>query len=177
VALIALVTACGGPAVAPDPRPIGVGPRYTLVAGAVDAPGLVCGPAAAASFSVHLELFADGFTVLVPSGIGIRPPWRGDVPYVTGGACEYPLVTREPTGLIEVARSGMTLGDLFAVWGAPLSRDGFAHFAGTVTAHVDGRRVDGPPGAIPLVRHAQIVLQVGHPKVVAHETYSFPPGR
>jgi hypothetical protein len=114
--------------------------------------------------------------VLVPSGIGIRQPWVGSVPYVESGACEHPIVTREPTGVIEVAGPGRTLGDLFRVWGQPLGPDGFARYRGAVTAHVDGRRWDGDPAAIPLGRHAQIVLQVGRPRIRPHVVYTFPAG-
>ncbi len=167
---------CGAPTVAPDPRPIGTGAEYTLEAGAVEAPGLPCGHRRRAMYGVHLELFADGLTVLVPSGIGIRPPWRGETPYVVGGACEHAIVTREPTGVIEVGRPGLTLGDLFRIWGRPLSRTGFAHFGGNVTTHVNGRPWPADPAQIPLDRHAQIVLQVGRPQVVAHPRYVFPPG-
>ena len=176
VAVAGAVTGCGAPNVAPDPRPIGTGAEYTLAAGAVEAPGLACGDRPDTVFGVHLELFADGLTVLVPSGIGIRPPWRGETPYVVGGACEHPIVTREPTGVIEVGRRGLTLGDLFRVWGLPLSGTGFAHYTGNVTAHVSGRLWLSHPAQIPLDYHAQIVLQVGRPQVVAHPRYMFPPG-
>ena len=126
---------------------------------------------------MHLELFVDAWVVLVPSGIGIRQPWVGTVPYVESGACEHPIVTREPTGVIEVAGAGHTLGDLFAIWGQPLGpRRASRSTAASVTAHVDGHRWDGDPAAIPLDRHAQIVLQVGRPRIRPHVAYTFPAG-
>src|SRR3954454_1321064 len=79
---------CGDAGYATEPRPIGVGDRFTLTAGAVDSAGLPCGQPAGSRFGIHLELFVDGWVVLVPSGIGIRPPWVGTVPYVRSGACE-----------------------------------------------------------------------------------------
>jgi hypothetical protein len=167
---------CGDAGYATEPRPIGVGDRFTLTAGAVDSPRLPCGPPAASRFGIHLELFVDGWVVLVPSGIGIRRPWVGTVPYVRSGACEQPIVTREPTGVVEVSGKGHTLGDLFDIWGQPLGPDGFARYRGAVTAHVDGHLWDGDPRTIPLGRHAQIVLQVGRPRIRPHLTYGFPSG-
>ena len=176
IAVSLTLAGCGGAGYAPEPRPIGVGDRFTLAAGAVDTPALPCGAPAASRYGVHLELFVDAWVVLVPSGIGIRQPWVGTVPYVESGACEHPIVTREPTGVIEVSGAGRTLGDLFAIWGEPLGRDGFARYRGSVTAHVDGHLWDGDPAAIPLARHAQIVLQVGRPRIRPHVAYTFPPG-
>jgi hypothetical protein len=77
--------------------------------------------------------------------------------------------------VIEVTATNLTLGHLFAVWGQPLSRMRMAGFRGRVRAYLDGRRWSGAPGAIPLRRHAQIVLEVGT-HVPPHSTYRFPPG-
>ena len=153
-----------------------MGERFTLTAGAVESPAVPCGARATAPYGVHLELFVDAWVVLVPAGIGIRQPWSGSVPYVESGACEHAIVTREPTGVIEVAASGHTLGDLFAVWGQPVGREGFATYRGPVTAHVNGRLWEGDPAAIPLNHHAQIVLQVGQPRIRPHAAYTFPVG-
>ena len=176
IAVLLTLAGCGGGGFAPEPRPIGGGERFTLTAGAVETPGLPCGAPAATRYGVHLELFVDARVVLVPSGIGIRPPWVGSVPYVESGSCEHAIVTREPTGVIEVSGTGRTLGDLFAVWGQPLGWDGFAKYRGTVTAHVGGRLWEGDPAVIPLARHAQIVLQVGRPRIRPHVAYTFPAG-
>jgi hypothetical protein len=112
----------------------------------------------------------------VPAGIGIAPPRRRDGAYVDGGRCHYPLITREPTGVVEVAHgTRATLADLFALWGQPLRRDRLARFAGSVRAAVDGNRWRGDPRAIPLTRHGQIVLQVG-PPIPSHARYTFPVG-
>jgi hypothetical protein len=113
----------------------------------------------------------------VAPGIGISPPRARDGAYVRGGRCSYPLRTREPTGVVEVQAAGRrkTLGDLFAVWGQPLSRTRMAGFKGPVRAYVGGRRWRTDPRAIPLKRHAQIVLEVGG-YVKPHARYHFPPG-
>jgi hypothetical protein len=67
------------------------------------------------------------------------------------------------------------LGDLFAVWGQPLSRRRLAAFRGRVEAYLDGARWRRDPRRIPLRRHAQVVLEVGG-QVPPHARYRFPPG-
>jgi hypothetical protein len=139
--------------------------------------GLRCTRAARPRFGIHLELFAARRVVLVAPGIGIAPPRTRDGAYVRGGRCSYPLRTREPTGVIEVEGGARTktLGDLFAVWGQPLSRRRMAGFRGGVSAYVGGRLRPGDPRTIPLTRHAQIVLEVdGY--IPPHPRYHFPPG-
>jgi hypothetical protein len=192
VASAALVAGCGGddadtpsrsalPAGAP---PVGPGPRYrppslgSQARRAEPIAGMRCTQAGAAAprFGAHLELFANRYVVTVPQGIGIAPPRSEDGAYVRGGRCEYPLRTREPTGVIELAAgTRATLGDLFAVWGQPLSRTRIAGFEGAVRAFVDGRPWRGDPRAIPLERHAQITLEVNG-YVRPHADYRFPPG-
>jgi hypothetical protein len=125
-------------------------------------------------FFSHVELFARGHAVLLPPGIGIAPPRRAEGAYVRGGRCRYPVWTDEPTGVVAVGRHGLTLRDLFRVWGRDLSRDGAAGFRGRVTVHVDGRRHSGDPGAVALAPERQIVLQVGGPLVEPHAEYTFP---
>jgi hypothetical protein len=136
---------------------------------------LRCRPGERPRSKVHLELFAARRVVLVAPGIGIAPPRVRDGAYVRGGRCTYPLFTREPTGVVEVENGGRpkTLGDLFAVWGQPLSRRRMAGFRGEVSAFVGGRRRAGDPRTIPLEPHAQIVLEVGG-YVPPHPTYRFP---
>jgi hypothetical protein len=127
--------------------------------------------------AVHVELFARGHVVIVPAGIGVAPPRRRRGAYVTGGRCRYPLWTSEPTGVVRVAAPGLTLGDLFAIWGRPLSRTRVARWRGSVRADVGGRRWRGDPAAIPLRRHAQIVVQAGEPLLRPNARYRFPPGQ
>jgi hypothetical protein len=164
------------PSVGPGPRhrPLSLGRR---AARAQPIRGLRCAPDKRhpARYGVHLELFAAARVVLIPPGIGIAPPRSRSGAYVSGGRCSYPLRTREPTGVVEVSATGLTLGNLFAVWGQPLSRRRMARFHGRVRAYLDGRPWPGAPGAIPLRRHAQIVLEVGT-HVRPHSKYRFRPG-
>jgi hypothetical protein len=170
---------------APVPTPIGAGPRYHPPA----APkrvlrGRPVGPlrceAGGRRFGVHLELFARGRVVIVPAGIGVAAPRRRIGAFVRPGGCSYAARTLEPTGVVEVRRGPrLTLGDLFAVWGQPLSATRLAGFstarAAPVRAYVAGRRWRGPPAGIPLRRHAQIVLELGR-FIPPHRSFRFRSG-
>ena len=178
------VGACGS-TIEPQPTgvaPRGTGPRYELgslspLTRSGRAVGdLRCLPGRRATHWVHVELFARGRVMLLPAGIGIAPPRLRSGAYVTGGRCRYPVWTDEPTGLVAVSGAAR-LGDLAAVWGRPLGPRSLAGFPGAVRAHVDGRRWRGDPRAIPLRRHAQIVLETGRPYVTPHAHYRFPAGR
>ncbi len=164
-ACVLVVVLSGAAAAAgPIPTPIGVGPLYHPAAGAVPVSGLRCVSAVPPRFGAHLELFAMRRVVIVPAGVGVAPPLRRSGAYVLGGRCSYPVRTREPTGVIEVARgANATLGQFFAVWGRPLSPARLAGFASTapILAFVNGRRWHGDPRAIPLRRHSEIVLELG----------------
>jgi hypothetical protein len=114
---------------------------------------------------VHIELFANRKVVVVPRGIG-----------VARSTCTYPVSTSAPTGVAHV-RTGArrTLSDLFRIWGRSLGRNRLLSFAGRVTVFVDGLRFHGAPGSVALVRHRQIVVEVGG-YVAPHRRYLFPKG-
>jgi hypothetical protein len=135
-----------------------------------------CSQSSRLRFRVHLELFARKLVLLVPAGVGVAPPVRKEHGRVTAGRCFYPLRTREPTGVIEVAAEGRPrLGDVFRVWGQPLTARQIAGFRSTqrVLAFVNGRRYSGDPRSIPLRRHDEIVLEIGG-YVPPHSSYLFP---
>jgi len=161
-----------------EARPIGAGPRFhpppTGPVGGTCTPGL--GP----RDGVHVEVFAADRVLLLPAGIGTRPPRDVLDGRVIRALCYGQLVTLDPTGVVLVRPGArLTLGALFRSWGQPLSPTRLASFsapAGTrVTVFVDGRAWRGAPAAVPLSRHAEIVLEVG-PHVPPHESYTFPPG-
>ena len=166
------------------PTPIGVTPEYRLpasgaaVRAARPVAGLACSRTSPLGFRFHLELFARKLVVLVPAGIGIAPPLRREGAHVLGGRCSYPLRTREPTGVIEAASARpLRLGDVFRVWGQPLSPRRLAGFrtAQHVLAFVNCRRYLGDPRTIALRRHDEIVLEIGG-YVSPHRSYLFPKG-
>ena len=153
------------------PTPIGVGAAYrppartqTVKTGR-PVGTFRCG-ATGKRYGVHLELFARRRVVIVPAGIGIA----------TARRCSYAARTRTPTGVVEiVAGARLTLGDLFRIWGQPLGRGRLAGFRKNrpLLAFVRGRRWRGDPAAIPLTRHAQIVLELGG-YVPPHPSFLFP---
>jgi hypothetical protein len=149
---------------APVPTPIGRGPDFIPPdVGTGPPPPGSCSPGPLAGpIRVHLELFARRRAIVIPANIGVQ---RG---------CRYPLRTLTPTGIVELDRPGLTLGDLFEVWRMPLSRRGLLTFRGDVTAYVGGKRRDGDPRTIPLADGAQIVLELGG-FIRPHSFYLFPP--
>jgi hypothetical protein len=164
--VVALLGALSGGA--PIPTPIGVGPQYRIPA----APARViraapvgrfrCVTAGVPHVLAHIELFANRRVLIVPAGVGMSPPLRRDGAYVTGSRCSYAVRTTAPTGVVEAASgTRATVGDLFRVWGQRLSRSRLAGFRGRVLAYVAGIPWRGDVRAIPLARHAQIVLEVG----------------
>jgi len=167
----------------PIATPIGAGPRYHPPA----APARVlrgepvgtlrCG-AAGKRFGVHVELFAHGRVVVVPAGIGVAAPRRRVGAFVRPRGCSYAVRTLGPAGVVEVRRDArLTLDRLFAVWGQPLSATRLAGFStrrgAPVRAYVGGRRRRGRLDAIPLSRHAEIVLELGR-FVPPHRSFRFP---
>lgn len=167
----------------PIPTPIGAGTRHhppaapARVLRGEPVGGLRCGTDGP-RFGVHVELFAHGRVVIVPAGIGVAAPRRPVGAFVRPRGCSYAVRTLAPTGVVGVRRGApLTLGRLFAVWGQPLSPTrltGFSTRRGApVRAYVAGRRWRGPLRAIPLRRHAQIVLELGR-FVPPHRSFRFP---
>jgi hypothetical protein len=100
----------------------------------------------------------------VPAGIGLTQ------------RCRYHVWTSEPTGLIRLERGDLVLGDLFAVWGQPLSSSRVARWHGPIRIAVNGRRWRRHPRAVALRRHDEIVVQIGRPYFEPHARYYFPAG-
>jgi hypothetical protein len=165
------------------PVPIGAGRAYRIpatsraVAAHRPIDGLNCSRAGAHHvYGIHLELFANRLVLAVTAGIGVAPPLTRSGAYVTSGACTYPISTLDPTGVVRIRTArAPSLQTLFEIWGQPLSRTRLASFRGRVEAFVDGRPWPRPPGAIPLRRHAEVVLEIGG-VLPPHPTYHFPPG-
>jgi hypothetical protein len=155
-------------------RPIGRGAHFHPAArGPVRG---VCRARLGPRDGVHVELFAANHVALVAAGIGVRGPVTRSGGRITAARCYGDLVTLEPTGVVLVRPGArLTLAHLFRAWGQRLSARRLLSFRGRVTVFVDGRRRAGPPGAVHLTRHAEIVLEVG-PHVPPHPAYHFPPG-
>ena len=161
----------GAAGAAPIPTPIGAGPRYLLPAASASVARsqrvgrFPCTRDAGARELAHVELFAKKLVLLLPAGIGTR------------SHCSYDIRTTQPTGVVEfVPDRQPTLGDLFTVWGQPLSARRIASFRGAVAAWVDGKRWHGNVRAIPLRRHGEIVIEIGG-YVPPHAFFLFPTTR
>jgi hypothetical protein len=169
-------------AAAPVPTPIGFGPKFRLdaaspnVVRAAPVGRFACLRTGGPRELAHVELFANRLVLLVPAGVGMAPPLEREAAYISGARCSYAVRTRAPTGVVEFTASVRpTLGDLFAVWGQPLSARALAGFRGPVSAWVGGKRWPGDPRSIPLRRHAEIVVEVGG-YVPPHAFFLFPRG-
>ena len=172
-------------AAAPVPTPIGIGPKFRLpaaspaVARAAPVGRLACLRSDPARERAHIELFANRRVLLLPPGIGMAPPLRRHGADVLSARCSYPLRTTDPTGVVEYVPSARpTLADLLRGLGSAALR---APACGLPRA--TGRRGRGmgrrPPrrgdvGAIPLTRHAEIVVELGG-YVPPHTSFRFPP--
>ena len=128
--------------------------------------------------AVHLEIFVNRRVLIMPAGIGLRPPLRrAGIARLAGGRCAYPLHTLDPTGTVFVERSRpQLLGAFFTVWGQRLAPRQLLSFRGRVRAFRNGREWNGDPRLIPLRRHDEIVLEVGG-YVPPHSFYLFPEGQ
>jgi len=100
---------------------------------------LSCTTDAATTFHIHphLEININGEAVVVPADIGIT------------NTCMHPIHTHDTTGTIHIespVQRDFTLGDFFAVWDKPFSKDQILDFKAdathTITVTVDDKPVD-----------------------------------
>jgi hypothetical protein len=108
----------------------------------------------------HLVLLDHGKPVPIPANVG-QVPARN---------CLYWIHTHTPDGIIHIESPQsrtFTLADFFAIWGQPISRKQVASMRArkkrNLRVWVDGKLYDGDPGTIPLVAHADIVIEAGPP--------------
>jgi hypothetical protein len=124
---------------------------------------------------VHLSLYVNGEQLAIPKAIGVVQPVPSNG-FIIAGGCFYWVHTHDATGIIHVeppTQIEVTLGDLFDIWGEPLSNTGVAGYDGAVTVLVDGEVYSGDPRDIVFEAHKQIALEVGTP-VVTPDFYIFP---
>ncbi len=165
VLALTLLALGGDPSV--QPWPIGPGPRYQPPARKLDGRpvgSLTCSRGRAV-FPVHVEVFVNRRVVIIPAGIGRTR------------ACDYPVRTRLPIGVLGVAHgANVTIGDLFRLWGQPLGQRRVASFRAPtrVRAYVAGKLVRGDAARVRLEPKAQIVIELGA-YVPPHRSFLFPP--
>ena len=164
----------------PIPTPIGAGPRFQPGAGSASLGGprggFRCQPGELTGDTAHLELFAERKVVLVPEGIGVAPPLQHGPQRLLGGRCRYPVATADRLGTVDFTRDGLTLGDVFAVWGRPLGSDVLLSFharqGSHVRAFVNGEEWSRDVRRVPLSHHAVIVVEING-FVPPHSTFLF----
>jgi hypothetical protein len=158
-------------------RPIGSGPRF-----APPNRGPVtgrCRRRLEARGGVHVEVFAADRVLIVPAGIGTRPPRSFARGRLIRARCYGDIVTVDPTGLVLV-RPGrrLFLSALFRAWGVPFSATRLASFSTLadtpIAVFVNGRAWRGSPQRVLLAVHSEIVVEIG-PHVPPHAFYTFPP--
>jgi hypothetical protein len=120
-----------------------------------------CARPAAQLGRVHIELFGNGYAVVVPARIGVR-----------SATCRAHAWTSDPTGVVHFD-CAETLGGLFAIWGMPLGRRRLLSFHGVVSLFRNGKRLRGDPRALALRDGDEVVLEAGG-YVPPHRSYRFP---
>jgi hypothetical protein len=118
--------------------------------------------------AAHLDVFADGARVTVPAGIGEH------------ATCTYWLHTRAADGVVAITspqRRAFTLGVLFDIWGAPLTRTRVLAFGvgprRPLRAFVAGRPFSGDPRRIRLVDGREIALVIGRRPAAVPSRFAF----
>ncbi|MDB5869372.1 MAG: hypothetical protein JWP96_1704 [Polaromonas sp.] len=114
----------------------------------------------------HLSIFRDGVRLAIPADIGIVGSES-----VPATSCHYPLHTHDETGVIHVEALDpikTTLGQVFNIWGQPLSRTNIAGQTNMpVVVYIqDGgnlRKYQGDLADIELKSYRSIVIQLGTP--------------
>lgn len=124
----------------------------------------------------HLSIFLDGQQLAIPAAIGIKnPTFQSKAEWPDGfavyGDCHYSMHTHDTSGKLHLeapAATTFTLGQVFQLWGQPLSYSNIAGITGyPVVVYVnDGthlRRYSGDLDAIELAPDREITIQIGAP--------------
>ncbi|MGA7910679.1 MAG: hypothetical protein WCC30_03935 [Candidatus Dormiibacterota bacterium] len=119
---------------------------------------------------VHVGVYVDGVSIIVPAGIGVGRPWGFDnTGFLANGACFAWMHTHDTTGVVHIVtpdQKVFTLGQLFEVWGQPLAPGVAFNYQGMLTVLVDGRPNEGDPREVPLTQFENIILELGQPPAV-----------
>ncbi|MDQ2818462.1 MAG: hypothetical protein M3T49_09705 [Candidatus Eremiobacteraeota bacterium] len=125
----------------------------------------------------HLSLFVNGVRMAIPDVIGFVNPGAEINGFTNTAKCVYQIHTHDADGYIHQeapAPAQFTLGEVFDIWGEPLSSSNVAGFSGQVIAYTANAPTPGynqTTGAyVPytgdlrsllLGSHLEIVLEVG----------------
>ena len=113
-------------------------------------------------YHAHLDIFVNGFSYLVPAGIGIKPP-----------DCIYWLHTHDISGIIHVESPDnrtFTLGQFFDIWGKDFNNTQIFDFIANksenknLVVYVNGTAMpDSQYRDIPITNHKEIAIVYGTP--------------
>src|SRR6476659_3527537 len=113
-------------------------------------------------YHAHLDIFVNGFSYLVPAGIGIKPP-----------DCIYWLHTHDISGIIHVEspdNRSFTLGQFFDIWGKKFNNSQIFDFMvdksanKTLAVYINGTEAANMQYRnIPIVNHEDITIIYGTP--------------
>lgn len=163
----------------PEGVPMETGPVLAPVNPAVNGQtvdGIGCNRAEQLAYHhhVHLAVFVNGQGRSVPLAVGIMPQVglaqdsSGNLFARSSTHCFYWLHVHAQDGIVHIESPSVgtfTLGQVFDVWGQPLTATQVGAAQGPVTASINGQAYYGDPRAIPLNERDQIVLNVGGPTV------------
>jgi hypothetical protein len=177
------LSSLGSLTAAPAPGPMGPENVPVPAAAALAAPSakttgqpidnISCSTGEQTAFHIHthLTLFVNGQARQVPGGIGIPGAVAARTPagpFVEQGTCFYWLHTHAADGIIHIespVRRTFTLGNVFDIWGQPLSASQVGPATGKVTVTVNGQVWQGNPRDVPLGSHENLQVQVGQPLI------------
>jgi hypothetical protein len=111
----------------------------------------------------HLSIFVNGQAEAIPANIGIIQNATTD--------CHYYVHTHDHSGKIHMeapVTTGFTLGQLFAIWGQPLTSTNVAGVTGLpmalyITENGTVTLFTGDPNTIPMLSHRHIAIVLGTP--------------
>jgi hypothetical protein len=113
-------------------------------------------------YHAHLTIFVNGFSYLVPGGIGIKPP-----------DCIYWLHTHDTSGIIHIEspeNNTFKLGQFFDIWGQKFNNSQIFDFKAdnstdtALTVYLNGTAIKRTSYRdIPIVNHEDIVIVYGAP--------------
>jgi hypothetical protein len=169
-------TATADKPLGPEGIPLEAGPELapaSTTAQGATVDGIQCPPTEQVVYHIHshLQVYVDGQPRALPGAIGLVGPVAQQTavgPFYGAETCYYWLHTHTSDGIIHVespSKRVYTLGNFFDEWNQPLRRNQVAGAHGKVTAFVNGQPWTKDPGAIPLLPHAAIQLDVGQPTV------------
>jgi hypothetical protein len=126
---------------------------------------------------VHISLFVDGQQIAIPRGIGMFQPDHNV--FIYHQTCLYFIHTHDDTGIIHleprVGQGTFKLGNVFDMWGEPLTSSNVAGYTGPQTIYVNGQLYTSDPRQIVFTPYMQITIEVGIPLDGLPPTYLFPP--